>query len=161
MIGRLMILFLVVPLIELYLLLRFAGATSIPTAIAVVILTGVCGSVLAGRQGTTAFRNFQLAISQGRVPGAEVLDGLLIAFAAALLLTPGLLTDSVGVALLIPRTRAWVRRWLVRRYSSRFTVVTFPPGARADNDSRDPNTVDASFRRTASDDAAPRGLPRD
>lgn len=165
MIGRLLILFLVVPLVELYLLLWFADATSILTAITTVILTGICGSVLAARQGTAAFRNFQIAISAGRVPGAEVVDGLLIAFAAALLLTPGLLTDTVGLLLLIPWTRQRFRKAMIRRYASRFKVVTFPPGAFSSGapggrGGNDPDTVDASFRPTPSEPSTPQRLPR-
>ena len=158
MLGRLLILFLVVPLAELYLLLRFADATGIPTTIAVVILTGVCGSMLAARQGSQAIRNFQTAIAQGRVPGGEAIDGILIAFAAAMLLTPGLLTDTCGIILLIPWTRVRVRQWLVNRYAKRFQVVTFTQGTAhgADSDvldervfdGDDGDTVDASSRPT-------------
>ncbi len=145
MVGRLLILFLVVPLVELYLLLRFADATSIPTTIALVVLTGVSGSVLAARQGTAALRNFQLAISERRVPGLEAVDGILIAFAAALLLTPGLLTDSLGIALLVPWSRTRIRQWLVRRYAGRFKLVTFSSGS-TNNEAGE--VVDATFHPT-------------
>lgn len=158
MLGRLLILFLVVPLVELYLLLRFADALGIPTTIAVVILTGICGSMLAARQGSQAIRNFQSAIAQGRVPGGEAIDGILIAFAAAMLLTPGLLTDTCGIILLNPWTRVRFRQWLVSRYAKRFQVVTFtqgrPSGGNSGGfdgaifDGDDEDTLDASFRPT-------------
>ena len=159
MIARLLVLFLVLPLVELYLLLRFADFTSIPTTIAVVVLTGVCGSILAARQGAAAMRNFRLAISQRRAPAAEALDGIMIAFAAALLLSPGLLTDSLGIVLLIPWSRKQIRRWLVHRYASRFSVVSLTPGSVNRDGTRDDSVVDATFRRATDEPASPRSLP--
>ncbi len=154
MAGRLLIIFLVVPLVELYLLLKFSSITSIPTTIALVVITGVGGSFLAAQQGGIAIRNFRLAVSEGRIPGVEVVDGILIAFAAALLLTPGLLSDSLGILLLIPWSRTHIRRWLVRRYSSKFSVTSFSgavhaAGGRSAPHDIDGGTVDASFRQTS------------
>ncbi len=151
MAGRLLILFLFVPLIELYLLLKFSSVTGIPATIGVVILTGVGGSILAAKQGAAAIRNFQSTIARGRIPGAEVIDGVLIAFAAAMLLTPGLLTDSMGILLLIPWSRKLFRNWLVRRYSGRFKVVSVSQsndsdGGYRDRQESDKGTVDAAFR---------------
>ncbi len=142
MFARLLLIFIAVPLIELYLLLRFKDATNIPTTIAVVLLTGIVGSMLASRQGAAAIRNFQLAISQRRAPGNEVIDGILIVFAAAMLLTPGLLTDTLGFLLLIPATRAITRRYLIKRYAGRFRVVKF------NGNQSTGGTVDAEFQRT-------------
>ena len=159
MIGRLLVLFLVVPLIELYLLLWFADLTGIGTTLAVVILTGIGGSVLASRQGAAAIRNFRTAISQGRVPGAEVIDGILIAVAAAMLLAPGLLTDMAGIALLVPWTRARFRRWMIHRYASRFKVVTFGPGGTDSGYGRGSDPLDVSFRRSESSQPAGHSLP--
>jgi len=160
---RLLILFLFVPLIELYLLLKFSSVTSIPTTIAVVVLTGVGGSFLAAKQGAAAIRNFQSTVAQGRIPGAEVIDGILIAFAAALLLTPGLLTDSMGILLLIPWSRRLFRIWLVQRYSRRFKVVSFSPnsdGGHAERQGDEKGTVDASFRPRGKEPPENYFLPR-
>lgn len=155
MIGRLLLLFMIVPLVELYVLLKFASVTSIPTTFAVVLLTAVSGSMLAARQGVVAIRNFQMALAQGRVPGVEVVDGILIVFAAALLLTPGLVTDAVGITLLVPWSRRLIRRGLLKRYADRFKVVTFTAGSPHESggpfergDWGDDNVVDASFRRS-------------
>lgn len=156
MIGRLLLLFMIVPLVELYVLLKFASLTSIPATFAVVLLTAVTGSMLAARQGMVAIRNFQMALAQGRVPGAEVVDGIMIVFAAALLLTPGLVTDTVGITLLIPWSRRLIRNALIKRYANRFKVVTFAPGRtfesggpfeQGDLDGND--VVDATFRRSS------------
>jgi UPF0716 protein FxsA len=158
MLGRLLILFLVVPLVELYLLLRFASVTGIPATIGVVILTGVCGSMLAARQGSQAIKNFQTAIAQGRIPSVEVIEGIMIAFAAALLLTPGLLTDFIGLSILVPWSRQRIRRWMVNRYAGRFKVMTFTSGRSTESDVSDwddRGTVDASFRPTGKPSSDP------
>jgi UPF0716 protein FxsA len=147
---------MIVPLAELYVLLKFASLTSIPATFALVILTGVCGSMLAVRQGGAAIRNFQNALASGRMPGPEAVDGILIAFAAALLLTPGLLTDITGILLLIPWSRVVIRNFLIRRYAGKFKVVTFKPGTGFGDDG---TTVDATFRRTGQEPPKPTSLP--
>lgn len=122
MLFRLLLAFIFVPLIELFLLLRLADATSVVTTISIVIVTGIIGSWLAKREGTGAMYRFRSALAEGRMPGLEIQDGLMIVFAAALLLTPGLLTDALGFTLLAPKGRDFVRRLLVKRYSGSFKV---------------------------------------
>ena len=152
LIGRLLLLFMIVPLVELYVLLKFASITSIPTTFAVVLLTAVTGSMLAARQGMVAIRNLQMALAQGRVPGAEVVDGIMIVFAAALLLTPGLVTDAIGITLLIPWSRRLIRNGLIKRYANRFKVVTFDPGRPFEPGELDgDDVVDATFRRSGTE----------
>ncbi len=122
MLIRLLAAFILVPLIELSLLLQLAEATSAWTAFAVVIVTGVIGSILARHQGVMAWFRFRSALAEGRMPNREIRDGLMIVFAAALLLTPGLLTDALGFTLLTPPGRALIGRWVVDRYVKRFSV---------------------------------------
>lgn len=122
MLIRLLAAFIFVPLIELALLLQLADATSAWTAFAVVIVTGVIGSILARHQGVMAWFRFRSALAEGRMPNREIRDGLMIVFAAALLLTPGLLTDALGFTLLTPPGRALIGRWVVDRYVKRFSV---------------------------------------
>ncbi len=122
MLIRLLAAFIIVPLVELYLLLQLAEATSAATTFLVVIVTGVIGSILARREGAHAWYRFRLALSEGRAPSREIQDGLMIVFAAALLLTPGLLTDSLGFLLLIPPGRQLMRRFVLSRYVQRFNV---------------------------------------
>ena len=105
MIFRLLAAFILVPLVELFLLLQLAQATSVSTTLLIVIVTGVIGTFLARREGMMTWFRFQSALSEGRVPSRELQEGLMIVFAAALLLTPGLLTDAFGFALLIPTSR--------------------------------------------------------
>ena len=119
MLIRLFAAFILIPLIELILLLRLADATDWLTTLGIVVVTGIIGSLLARREGVQAWVRFQSALSQGRMPSREIQDGLMIAFAAALLLTPGLLTDGVGFLLLTPFGRLLVSGWFRRRWAGR------------------------------------------
>lgn len=114
--------FIVVPMLELYLLLQLAGATSPMTTFLVVVVTGVIGSMLARREGVMAWRRFRSALAEGRAPSRELQDGMMIVFAAALLLTPGLLTDALGFTLLVPLGRNLMRRFVLARFLRRFNV---------------------------------------
>ena len=131
MLIRLFAAFDIVPLIELYLLLQLAGATSVLTTIMIVVVTGIIGSYLARREGLMAWLRFRTALAEGRMPSREIQDGLMIVFAAALLLTPGLLTDAVGFVLLIPPTRALVRKFVLSRYISGMHVQVHTSGPSA------------------------------
>lgn len=122
MLFKLLAAFIVVPLIELYLLLQLAQLTSASTTFLVVIITGVIGSLLARREGIAAWHRFRTALAERRAPSREIQDGLMVVFAAALLLTPGLLTDTLGFILLVPAGRDLMRRWVLARYTRRFNV---------------------------------------
>jgi UPF0716 protein FxsA len=126
MFFRLLAAFIVIPLVELFLLLRLAEATSALTTFLVVLGTGILGTILARRQGLLVWVRFRSALAEGRMPSQEIQDGLMIVFAAALLLTPGLLTDTLGLLLLIPVTRNFVRTRILSRYVAgmNFRVVT-------------------------------------
>ncbi len=122
MLLRLLAAFILIPLIELYLLLQLAELTSVPVTIGIVIGTGVLGSVLARREGVMAWTRFRSALGENRVPSREIQDGLMIVFAAALLLTPGLLTDIVGFVMLLPAGRDLIRRLFLRRLVGRTSI---------------------------------------
>ena len=124
MFARLLLAFILIPFVELMLLLRMADATGWKTTLALVVVTGIIGSFLARREGMAAIGRFRGALAEGRVPGREIQDGLMIAFAAALLLTPGLLTDAFGFALLTPPGRFWIGGFLRRRYAGSFQLHT-------------------------------------
>lgn len=127
MFTRLLAAFILVPLIELVLLVQLAHYTSLGTTIMLVIVTGVLGSWLARREGVMAWFRFQSALSEGRAPSHEMQDGLMIVFAAALLLTPGLLTDALGFTLLLPQGREFIRRTILKRYMQKFKVQFHGP----------------------------------
>jgi UPF0716 protein FxsA len=120
MFFKLLAAFILIPLIELYLLLQVAKYTSVGTTILLVILTGVLGTTLARREGMRAWHRFQAALAENRMPSREIQDGLMIVFAGAMLLTPGLLTDTLGLLLLLPACREWVRSRIAQHYQRRF-----------------------------------------
>lgn len=138
---RLLAAFIVVPLVELFLLLRLADATSVWTTFGLVVFTGILGSWLARREGAQAWHRFRVALAEGRMPGREIQDGIMISVAAALLLTPGLLTDALGFSFLFPATREIIRKFLVHRYGNRFQVQV--TGAQTAGPRRSPPTNDA------------------
>lgn len=104
--------FLVVPLLELYLLIQVGQVIGGWTTIAILLLVSVTGAFLVRREGARTWRAFRLATSTGRVPAKEVADGALVLLGGALLLTPGFVTDVVGLACLLPPSRAVLRRLL-------------------------------------------------
>jgi UPF0716 protein FxsA len=117
-------LFLVVPFAELYIILEVVGpALGAPLTILLLAVDSVIGGLLFKSQGRSVWRRFNLTMSEGRVPHREVVDGVLVIFGGAFLITPGFLTDIVGVLLLLPPTRAVIRRLLIRRLGRRVIVA--------------------------------------
>jgi len=115
----LVILFIAVPIAELYVLIQIGQEIGILATIGLLILDSVLGAMLMRSQGRAAWMRFNRAFAEGRVPGREVIDGALVIFGGALLLTPGFLSDFLGLILLLPPTRALVRRVLVARFAGR------------------------------------------
>lgn len=126
-------LFIVVPIVELYVIIQIGSLIGVWPTIALLLADALLGSLLLRHQGRGAWRRFNLALAERRFPGREVADGLLIAIGGTLLLTPGFVTDVVGLIFLIPPTRAIVRRLLRGVVARRFVVVGMPgprgPGA--------------------------------
>jgi UPF0716 protein FxsA len=119
----LVILFIVVPIAELYVIVQVGEAIGVLPTLALLLADAVLGSLLLRHQGRGAWRRFNEALAARRFPGKEVVDGFLIVLGGSLLLAPGFLTDIIGVFLLIPPTRA-IARGLLRRFTvGRFTVV--------------------------------------
>ena len=116
---KLFLLFVTVPLIEMALLIAIGKEIGIVATIAIVVGTGAAGAALARQQGMRTLLRIQQAMAQGRLPGDELLDGLMILISGAMLLTPGLLTDAFGFALLMPRCRVVIKGWLKRRLEKR------------------------------------------
>jgi UPF0716 protein FxsA len=114
---RLLLLFTVVPLVELFLLVKLGTVVGVGPTIALVIFTGVLGAWLARQQGLGVLRRLRAELEAGRLPAGALIDGLLILVAGAVLLTPGLLTDALGFVLLVPPSRAVVRRIVVERFA--------------------------------------------
>jgi UPF0716 protein FxsA len=119
----LVLIFIVLPIAELYVIIQVGGLIGAGPTIAILILDSLIGAWLWRHQGRAAWRRFNAALREGRVPAREVLDGTLIIFGGALLITPGFISDVVGILLLLPPTRAVVRRMLVGIFSRRFVVA--------------------------------------
>jgi UPF0716 protein FxsA len=130
----LVVLFIVVPIAELAVLIQVGQLIGVWWTIALLVAGAVLGAVLARSQGRVAWRRLNEALAAGRMPAREVMDGALVMFGGALLLTPGFLTDILGIVLLLPPTRAIVRRLVVRRLAGRMVAsMSAPrggPGAR-------------------------------
>ena len=122
MIALLVVLFIVVPIAELYVILQVGQAIGVLPTVAILVLDSIVGSLLLRSQGRSAWRRFNEAMAAGRVPARQVLDGALVIFGGAFLITPGFLTDIIGLLLLLPPTRAVVRRMLVGAFSRRFAL---------------------------------------
>lgn len=122
MLPVLLLLFVVVPIAELAVIIAVGREIGVGPTVLVLLADAVLGSVLARSQGRVAWRRFSEALQAGRPPAREVLDGALVLFGGALLLTPGFLTDVFGILLLLPPTRAVARRVLVKRLAHRMVV---------------------------------------
>jgi UPF0716 protein FxsA len=131
---RLLLLFTLVPLVELYLLVRVGSAIGVAPTVGIVILTGALGAGLARWQGLAALRRLQEDLAAGRPPTDALIDGLLILVAGAVLLTPGLVTDAAGFVLLVPAGRAAVRKAVSAAVARKLAV-------------RDPDVIDAEWSR--------------
>jgi UPF0716 protein FxsA len=134
MLVPLVLLFILVPIAELAVIIQVGQALGLLPTIAILIADSVLGSMLMRSQGRAAWRRFNLALQSGRPPAREVLDGVLVIFGGALLLTPGFITDLAGLAFLLPPSRAVVRRLLVRRFAHRMVVAAGTPRRQAPRD---------------------------
>jgi UPF0716 protein FxsA len=131
---RLLLLFTIVPLVELFLLVKLGTVIGIGATVLIVICTGILGAWLARWQGLGVLRRLTEDLNEGRLPADALIDGLLILIAGAVLLTPGLITDALGFLLLVPQGRAVVRRLIAARFEKR-TV------------DGDPDIIDVEWRR--------------
>lgn len=119
----LVVVFIVLPLLELYVILEVVGPwLKWYGTVALLVVDSILGSLLLRSQGRAVWGRFNAVLAEGRVPHREVIDGVLIVFGGAFLITPGFITDILGLILLIPPTRSIVRRVVARRLGSRMAV---------------------------------------
>lgn len=122
MCGILAILFIAVPALEIYLLIKVGGIIGALPTVGIIVATGFTGAALAKHQGFAAVRKVQAAMMEGREVGSSLVSAALVLVAAVLMVTPGFVTDAVGILLLIPPVRAVVAgaviRWGVKRFTS-------------------------------------------
>ena len=132
MAGILFLLLIVVPVAELWVILQFAQAIGVLETIGLLILISVTGAFLLKQQGMATWQRMQATLARGEMPGKEVTDAFLVMLGGALLLTPGFLTDAVGILLLLPPTRAALKgafrkmlgSWALRRAGGAGRVYT-------------------------------------
>lgn len=118
MFGKLLLLFISIPLLEILILIKMGEAYGFWSTVLLVIVTGFVGAVIARLEGFRTWTNIQNELRAGRVPAEKLVDALILFAAGILLVTPGLLTDIVGLLLLIPWTRFWSKRWLRKKFDS-------------------------------------------
>ena len=126
--ALLFVAFIVVPIAELYVLIQVGQTIGVLPTIALLIVDSLLGAWLLRREGTKAWRAFRRALDEHRVPAREVADGALVLFGGALLLTPGFLSDILGLLCILPPTRAGLRRLLTGVVASRLGVVGMAAG---------------------------------
>ena len=141
--SRLLLLFIVIPLLDLFLLMWISKFTGLVATIGLVILTGFIGAWLAKQQGTFVKGQIKDRLSQQQMPADLIGDGAMILFAAGLLLTPGLLTDLLGFSLLIPACRFQYKKVFAQHFKSSFNFQVFTPqNNHARHRTDDPNIID-------------------
>lgn len=136
-VSILFLLFLAVPMVEIYFLIKVGNQIGAISTIALVVFTAVFGAMLLRFQGLATLQKTQQAMSQGQIPAIEMMEGVLLVFSGALLLTPGFVTDAVGFTLLVPPIRQALVHWFVRRSAA---GSQFFNASNQSNDSRPPPT---------------------
>jgi UPF0716 protein FxsA len=116
MLLKLFLAFTLIPVFEIYLLIKIGHYLGAFNTILVVIVTGFLGAYLAKLQGIKTMMRVRDSLNRGELPAEEMLDALLIFMAGIVLLTPGFITDLAGIGILVPNTRAWFKRWLRKKF---------------------------------------------
>jgi UPF0716 protein FxsA len=141
--GRLLLLFIALPAAELALLIEFGSRFGTLHTLMLIVLTGIVGATLARNQGLGVMREIQEEVAAGRLPAGSLVDGVILLVAAALLMTPGILTDAFGFLCLVPALRTIAKRILWSRLEAavrenRVDVnLHFDPPERTVHDVRD------------------------
>lgn len=125
---RLLLLFVLLPLIELFLLIRIGQIIGPIPTIALCVVTGIVGATLTRRTGRSILQRMQGEMAQGRVPARELVEGLMVLISGVVLLTPGVLTDLAGFSLLIGPIRRRAAAVLIRIFQGQVQVSGFGPG---------------------------------
>jgi len=111
----LLLLFVVMPVMEMWLLIEVGGQIGALATIALVLLTAMVGLTLLRKQGFATLMKANRKMAEGQLPAEEMAEGIFLAIGGALLLTPGFVTDSIGFACLLPGVRQWLIGGVVRR----------------------------------------------
>ena len=115
--------FIGVPVLEVVVFVMVGGRIGLLNVLALILVTGVVGALVASRQGMSVWRDAQVQMAQGAFPGRELAHGAMVLAGAMLLVTPGFVTDVVGFLLMVPVVREAVRRWASRRFTARSGII--------------------------------------
>lgn len=143
----LLLLFLLVPLVEIYLLIEVGSVIGAIPTIGLVVFTAVLGSLLLRQQGLSTLHRVQQSMMRGELPAMELLEGAVLVISGAMLLTPGFFTDTLGFLGLIPV----VRQHLVRAFVDRYFRFQQPHQGASQHRERGPVTLEGEYTREDSD----------
>ena len=152
MAARLLLLFIIAPIVELWLLIKIGGMIGIIPTIALVLLTAVIGSQLVRRQGLSVMQRIRESQRRGEAPALPVLNGAALLLAGFMLLTPGFISDALGFVLLIPKLRERIARALLGR-----VIIVQPPGdnaryaGRGEAQHHQPDVLEGDYQRKEDD----------
>jgi UPF0716 protein FxsA len=158
------LLFITIPIVEMYILILVGGQIGALTTIALVVLTATIGLALFRREGFATLHRLQGKLHQGEIPGRELLEGVMLLIGGALLLTPGFVTDAIGFVCLLPGLRQPIAEWLIKRgvlamtagfsvhQSSGHWQQSNPPGSDPQGSNR-PRTFDGEYTEQANPDS--------
>ncbi len=139
----LLALFLIVPIIEIYLLIQVGGMIGAIPTVFLVVFTAVLGALLLRQQGFATLGRVQESLARGELPALQLLEGVLLLFGGALLLTPGFFTDVIGFVCLIPPLRQGLIAWVLRRGVLNGSGV----GRSSDEQHHGPRTIEGEYTR--------------
>jgi len=128
MFPYLILIFTVLPALELAVLIKIGAQIGVGSTLMIIILTGVAGAALARYQGFIILNKIQQELNKGQMPSSQLMDGLMILVGGITLLTPGFITDTIGLLLLIPLTRNIIKYWFTKRFQNMIDkgeLVTF------------------------------------
>ncbi len=137
----LLLIFIIVPIVEMWLLIQVGGYIGAVPTIAAVLLTAVIGLAMLRRQGLSTLLRVNQRMESGELPAQEMLEGIVLAVSGALLLTPGFFTDAIGFAGLTPV----LRQWLVRRLVGRVNVFEGGVSSAVYHEEKNHNTLEGEF----------------
>lgn len=149
MFFKLFILFTIIPVLELWLLIRIGGVIGFFPTVMIVIITGITGAWLAKMEGISVLAKIQHSISQGKIPKTELVNGLLVFVGGATLLTPGFITDITGLLMIFPPTRVIFATFLISYFERKIKdgSVHFYHSGQTETRTRidDESVIDADF----------------
>jgi UPF0716 protein FxsA len=128
MFALLALVFIVVPLVELYVIVQVSHVFGVLDTLGLLLLFSLVGAWLARHEGFIVVQRVRERLDRGEIPGRELLDGLLILIGGVLLVVPGFVTDAVGLLFLFPPTRTLLRLWMARRFAVRVLGPGRPRG---------------------------------